>query len=106
MLRNRVMRVGRQGQRTGLERFCHCATGVRGGVEIESDWIRRKRERMGAPLRVKVRTTLAWQNLPGWQRGRPSYHLYLRVPRVPHSNRFCALASGAPVSLAAKDWRS
>jgi putative transposase len=34
--------------------FRHYATGVEGVVEIESEWTGRKRERMGAPLRVKV----------------------------------------------------
>ena len=35
--------------------FRHYATGVESVVEIESEWTGRKRERMGAPLRVKVR---------------------------------------------------
>ncbi len=34
--------------------FRHYATGEEGVVEIESEWIGRKRERMGMPLRVKV----------------------------------------------------
>jgi len=35
--------------------FRHYATGVEGMVEIESEWTGRKRERMGMPLRLKVR---------------------------------------------------
>jgi putative transposase len=33
--------------------FRHYLSGIEGVVEIESDWIARKRERMGQPLRVK-----------------------------------------------------
>ena len=35
--------------------YRHYLTGEEGTVEIESDWTGRKRERMGMPLRVKVR---------------------------------------------------
>ena len=35
--------------------FDHYATGVRGTVEIESDWTARWREKMGKPLTVKIR---------------------------------------------------
>jgi len=34
--------------------YLHCATGVEGVVEIESEWTGRKRERMGMPLRLKI----------------------------------------------------
>jgi len=43
-------------------------------AEIESECTRRRRERKGAPLRVKVKTTPARQNLLEWRRGRPAYH--------------------------------
>ena len=33
--------------------FRHYATGVEGVVEIESEWMARRRERMGLPLRVR-----------------------------------------------------
>jgi hypothetical protein len=79
------MRVGGEAQGLTLERFCHCATGVRCGVEIEAEWNRRKREGTGAPLRVKVRTTLARQNLLEWRRGRPAYHLY-EYPSAPQTD--------------------
>jgi len=35
--------------------FRHYQTGEEGAVEIESEWTGRKREKMGMPLRVKVR---------------------------------------------------
>ncbi len=35
--------------------FIHYATGIEGVVEIESEWTGRRRERMGMPLRVKIR---------------------------------------------------
>ena len=35
--------------------FVHYVTGAEGTVEIESEWTGRRRERMGMPLRVKVR---------------------------------------------------
>lgn len=35
--------------------FRHYAIGMEGVVEIESEWTGRRRERMGMPLRVKVR---------------------------------------------------
>ena len=35
--------------------FRHYMTGEEGVVEIESEWTGRKRERMGMPLRVKIR---------------------------------------------------
>jgi len=39
--------------------FRHYATGIEGVVEIELDWIGRKRERIGPPLRVKLMPTLS-----------------------------------------------
>jgi putative transposase len=38
--------------------FRHYATGVEGVVEIESEWTGRRRERMGMPLLVQVRSTM------------------------------------------------
>ena len=35
--------------------FRHYLTGEEGMVEIESEWTGRRRERMGMPLRVKIR---------------------------------------------------
>ena len=35
--------------------FVHYVTGAEGAVEIESEWTGRRRERMGMPLRVKIR---------------------------------------------------
>jgi REP-associated tyrosine transposase len=35
--------------------FPHYVTGIEGAVEIESEWTGRRRERMGMPLRVKIR---------------------------------------------------
>ena len=35
--------------------FRHYATGVEGVVEIESEWTARRRERMGASLRARIR---------------------------------------------------
>lgn len=35
--------------------FVHYVTGIEGTVEIESEWTGRRRERMGMPLRVKIR---------------------------------------------------
>jgi len=35
--------------------FRHYVTGIEGAVEIESEWTGRRRERMGMPLRVRVR---------------------------------------------------
>jgi putative transposase len=35
--------------------FRHYSTGIEGVVEIESEWTGRRRERMGMPLRVKIR---------------------------------------------------
>ena len=37
------------------ERLNHHGTGAEVSVEIESDWTGRRRERIGMPLRVKVR---------------------------------------------------
>ena len=34
--------------------FRHYATGIEGAVEIESEWTARRRERMGAPLTVRI----------------------------------------------------
>jgi putative transposase len=38
--------------------FRHYATGVKGVVEIESEWTGQRRERMGMPLRLQVRATM------------------------------------------------
>lgn len=38
--------------------FRHYATGAEGVVEIESEWTGRRRERMGMPLRVQVRSAM------------------------------------------------
>ncbi len=35
--------------------FIHYVTGAEGAVEIESEWTGRRRERMGMPLRVRIR---------------------------------------------------
>jgi len=35
--------------------FVHYATGIEGVVEIESEWTGRRRERMGMPLRLKIK---------------------------------------------------
>ena len=72
--------------------FRHYATGMEGVVEIESDWTARQRERMGIPLRVKVRNPGPTLSPEGEKDGaRPS------ISRAWHE------AEGRPPAF---DWRS
>ncbi len=63
--------------------FRHYATGVEGVVEIESEWTGRRRERIGAPLRVTVVPTLSPK--AGEKDGAP-----------PASNSFLSFRKGGP----------
>ena len=54
--------------------FIHYVTGVEGAAAIESEWTGRRRERMGMPLRVKIRQdvpTLSPKGEKGW--GTPNW---------------------------------
>ncbi len=72
--------------------FRHYATGVEGVVEIESEWTGRRRERMGAPLRVTVAPTLSPK--AGEKDGAP-----------PANNSFLSLRKGGPPGHWAGSWQ-
>jgi len=67
--------------------FRHYATGEDGVVEIESEWTGRRRERMGQPLRVRVRSAAPTLSPKEGEKGRApeSRQLTIRGESVGHA---------------------